>query len=633
MRFLRFGQADFIPKSEYDLNIFGPREDPHSPIDLSRATMRGEATVMPPKLRTAEGAKLCVKNHYEFIAVRGGDSVLRFDPDCCASTMRVSSDGRMCWSTSSECRGLVFANVGFSTGQHYWEVKVEAGEPGNIFVGVSEKAKSADNKFQRWTGMGFVNFRATTQAGAERIYGCHYHHGDIVGVMLDCDAGRLSFFLDGIKFGEHFLQDLGCAFESISPFGYAGDGLGSGGLGMGAPNGSEGRRGQIGARNVIKPLYPVVGLRAAGDLVTFSYKQVSTIGTQVHPLDTVNTMRRCVEVLECLKGGGSLPTWFSGLAHSDFMAWKNCASVDELTRGKIILRLSKCPVDVIEACVNLGMTSVLLPGDLIKIKRVGGRTLELSEEAVVLGAHNGNLYYKLISQKEEGGSLVEGGGRAWMFGEADAIEDGHEILSRVNERTLDIVLPLSKKFCGGRMEVVYPGGAVVRSDLEIDLECSKTIGNLSAGTELSFLEKRVCSNSIVRYKVEVDDETEQDGQGQKRTGWCSGRIRGGNDDVIVHEIGESEGEESITIAVRVAKMLGEGETTYDVGSEKLGDGADGEDAAADVCALVDAKDFEGKGVEQYKVSANQQRLNRCQRGNSNNCEQSATRPLTLLRFL
>lgn len=53
-----------------------------------------------------------------------------------------------------------------------------------------------------------------------------------VGVMLDCDSGRISYFFDGVKYGEHILNDLGCAFENVSPFGFNADGCGSGGAGQ-----------------------------------------------------------------------------------------------------------------------------------------------------------------------------------------------------------------------------------------------------------------------------------------------------------------------------------------------------------------------------------------------------------------
>ena len=40
------------------------------------------------------------------------------------------------------------------------------------------------------------------------VYGDLFHAGDIVGVMLDMNRGRLSFFLDGMKYGEHLIAGL-----------------------------------------------------------------------------------------------------------------------------------------------------------------------------------------------------------------------------------------------------------------------------------------------------------------------------------------------------------------------------------------------------------------------------------------
>ena len=51
--------------------------------------------------------------------------------------------------------------------------------------------------FSRMIHRGFVNFRATYSSGAERVYGAHCHAGDTVGVLLDCDAGRINYFVDG----------------------------------------------------------------------------------------------------------------------------------------------------------------------------------------------------------------------------------------------------------------------------------------------------------------------------------------------------------------------------------------------------------------------------------------------------
>jgi len=183
-----------------------------------------------------------------------GPPPICFDRNLHAPSIYLSRDGRTVTCMAPDGRGTAFASVGFTKGVHYWEVKLEQADIGSVFIGVAEKPTAGGSggsssgpdsqpRLNRWHGWGFVNFRATYTAGAERVYGAHCHAGDTVGVLLDCDAGRISFFFDGLKYGEHILNDLGCAFENISPFGFNADGCGSGGSGQGAPSGVEGRRG------------------------------------------------------------------------------------------------------------------------------------------------------------------------------------------------------------------------------------------------------------------------------------------------------------------------------------------------------------------------------------------------------
>jgi hypothetical protein len=51
----------------------------------------------------------------------------------------VSADGRTATCAHSDGRSAVYGTVGFSKGVHYWEVKVQQGEAGCVFVGVAEK--------------------------------------------------------------------------------------------------------------------------------------------------------------------------------------------------------------------------------------------------------------------------------------------------------------------------------------------------------------------------------------------------------------------------------------------------------------------------------------------------------------
>lgn len=62
-----------------------------------------------------------------------------FDSDSHASSLSLSKDQRTVTCSSSEGRGTAFGNVGFCTGVHYWEVKIEKAEIGSVFVGVAEK--------------------------------------------------------------------------------------------------------------------------------------------------------------------------------------------------------------------------------------------------------------------------------------------------------------------------------------------------------------------------------------------------------------------------------------------------------------------------------------------------------------
>lgn len=175
-----------------------------------------------------------------------------------AESIAVSDDGRSASCSSSESKALVYGSVGFARGVHYWEVKIEQEEVGSIFLGVAEKpdmmaagaGAAMGGAVHRWHGYGFINYRASFAwtpaeaavaaaasaggAGAligvspERPYGENFQAGDIVGMKLDMDRGMLSFFLDGMKYGEHILADLGVAHEGLLGGGRGGRGCGRG---------------------------------------------------------------------------------------------------------------------------------------------------------------------------------------------------------------------------------------------------------------------------------------------------------------------------------------------------------------------------------------------------------------------
>lgn len=552
---------DFVGTSTYDVENLRNRED-------------GSKVQVKSELRLTRGRRSVGANSSRPLiplVEAPTPPPMHFDRTFHASSLSLSRDGRTLSCVSSDGRGSAFGNVGFSKGVHYWEIKLEQADIGSVFVGVAEKPNDGSGsshtydkppRLDRWHGWGFVNFRATYTPGAERIYGAHCHSGDTIGVLLDCDAGRISFFFDGLKYGEHILNDLGCAFENISPFGFNVDGCGSGGAGQGAPSGIEGgRSGRYTAQGCVRPrtLWPIVGLRNPGDRVSFSSKWSSSYG-----VDSASTLRNILSTEEIvhtlsdtkdgkvnadLKPNLGIPRWFVGEAFAEYKRWNSGFWCRSITRGSgpfplttfgLDVDLDSSPLACASASALLGLNRALMSGDRVRLKRSAGRILELAEEAVVLGSFQGRLYYKIVSQKSEGGSLTEGGGRAWFWDESEVV-DGLEILS--DSKAKDIVLPLMDRFrctSPGGLKVVYEGGAVIRSDLEI-FEGSLNLGSIPIGTvipKINVLERRANASGVMRYRVRFEG----------LEGWISSRIRGGEEESIVipiHLMDDDSSEENL----------------------------------------------------------------------------------------
>lgn len=98
-----------------------------------------------------DGSRLRVGSELRLIRSRVEDSsrlghvatlpYVMFDHNYHAACLSISRDGRTVSCNAAEGRGTAFANVGFSKGIHYWEVKIDHGNVGGIFIGVAEKPK------------------------------------------------------------------------------------------------------------------------------------------------------------------------------------------------------------------------------------------------------------------------------------------------------------------------------------------------------------------------------------------------------------------------------------------------------------------------------------------------------------
>ena len=101
---------------------------------------------------------------------------LQFDPQFKHKRIDISADNCSVAGGSSSDRILALGSVGFSSGVHYWEVHINTADHGSVFVGVSPKHSKDPSDVAsvvgKWSGWGFVNFRATMHKGNEKVCVC-----------------------------------------------------------------------------------------------------------------------------------------------------------------------------------------------------------------------------------------------------------------------------------------------------------------------------------------------------------------------------------------------------------------------------------------------------------------------------
>jgi hypothetical protein len=514
---IRFGHSHWRSGTTYDLNP--TRDSANDATDRYSGHMVGGFNYT---VSTAAGKAMVVGDIF-----LQRSRLFSFDEQCKGPRCNVVLDGTTVAKANEGGQTCVYGNIGFSSGVHYWELKIEQGDIGSIFLGVAEKpfppgtpASAYAQRLSRWSGIGFcgnrVSLRSGTNGAGDRLtsYGENFHSGDVVGVLLDMNRGRLSFFLDGLKYGEHTMTDLGEAFDQL-----------------GSPTAARPRT-----------LFPIVGLQKSMDRVTITPRWLSTVSIPVE--DDLCMVGKAWRLLTCwsLERQTSTPfkedLWTYRAGWRDWLRLNAGRYVRVKTRCKSLgmqLVLDTNPIACVEASIRLGLPKALFRGDRILFNLASGRKLDIPEEAIILGAYNGQLWYRLESQHGDVAS-VESGSPAWSLAPYDV--DGFTLLRRGYRgqdkfpvMIADLILPRVPPYHGGLLYLSHSGGAVMRTGIEID--SSDMICTTPPFITVYATERRVNSSNIARYKVFYDG----------KYGWISERMRGGSEEMMLSRIkSATEGE-------------------------------------------------------------------------------------------
>ena len=432
-------------------------------------------------------------------------NLFTFDKTRHTSGITISRDGQSA-TCHSDKKEIVYASVGFSSGVHYWEFKIEQVGMGSIFIGISELSNSSLPINSRWVGYGMVNRRITLHNDGRNsdhmVYGESFQAGDTIGVMLDMNRGRLSFYVDGLKFGEqHILADMGDAFDDLN-----------------------------GNCKLVKPrtFYPVVGMSKDLDRLAITSRWLSCIGT--HVIETLGVANLSIDLLStwngrlCNPSSHPEPGWLIGESYKDWKRWRSSRYMKIDTRCRAphsSVVVDTRPEACVRACLHMGLTKALFTGDRVVLNSTTGRALSIPEEAEILGAFGNYLWYRRWGVKE-GDSL------AWCFAQHDfedlCIKSRGKVFSTLSEEQQNATLPRVPSFQGGFVQIIYQSGAVMRKGLEIDN--SQMMDNVDHNEIVYAFERRINSSNIARYRVYY----------RGKIGWISERIRGGSEEAMVRRI-------------------------------------------------------------------------------------------------
>eukprot|EP01090_Pellita_catalonica_P023749 TRINITY_DN994_c0_g1_i2.p1 TRINITY_DN994_c0_g1~~TRINITY_DN994_c0_g1_i2.p1 ORF type:complete len:330 (+),score=60.17 TRINITY_DN994_c0_g1_i2:515-1504(+) len=116
--------------------------------------------------------------------------------------IKIEDGGRTAKKMSTGWYAIVFGDTGFTSGVHYWEIKVQSKE---CHIGISLKTTNGMDNYlgAQNTGWAYV-YSGHTKNGNYLSYASGFNKGDKIGVRLDIPRKTLSFYKNGTALGVAF---------------------------------------------------------------------------------------------------------------------------------------------------------------------------------------------------------------------------------------------------------------------------------------------------------------------------------------------------------------------------------------------------------------------------------------------
>jgi hypothetical protein len=158
-------------------------------------------------------------DHNDTVSDSPTDNFATLNPLDAEANLTLSDGNLRCANPADSDAEAIRATIGVSSGQWYWEITCIANSAGDNFMfGIATADMSlTDYPGQDANGWGYYGNNGNKfHNGSSSSYGDAYTNGDVIGVVLDMDAGTLSFYKNGASQGQAFSSISGTVFPAFA---------------------------------------------------------------------------------------------------------------------------------------------------------------------------------------------------------------------------------------------------------------------------------------------------------------------------------------------------------------------------------------------------------------------------------